>query len=118
MDGGCLCINKIKKQIIRWVIVINEELLLTARQQVGQYLRSIREEKQLTYYAVAKLAGLSIEQVQSIEAGDKAYTIDSFLKITHALDTYFFMEDKDGKHLDFIDMAEKAVKKKRVRKKI
>lgn len=97
--------------------MINEQILFTARQKVGQYLQSIREEKQLTYYAVAKLAGLSIEQVQSIEAGDKAYTIDSFLKITHALDTYFFMEDKDGKHLDFIDMAEKAIHKKRGRKK-
>ena len=92
--------------------MINEQVILTARQKVGQYLQSIREEKQLTYYAVAKLAGLSIEQVQSIEAGDKSYTIDSFLKITHALDTYFFMEDKDGKHLDFIDMAEKAIQKK------
>ena len=93
--------------------MISEQILLTARQKVGQYLQSIREEKQLTYYAVAKLAGLSIEQVQSIEAGDKSYTIDSFLKIAHALDTYFFMEDKDGKHLDFIDMAEKAILKKR-----
>lgn len=93
--------------------MINEQIIFTARQNVGQYLQSIREEKQLTYYAVAKLAGLSIEQVQSIEAGDKAYTIDSLLKITHALDTYFFMEDKDGKHLDFIDMAEKAIQKKR-----
>lgn len=92
--------------------MINEQLLVIARQKVGNYIQSIREDKKLTYYAVAKLAGLSIEQVQSIEAGDKAYTIDSFLKITHALDTYFFMEDKDGKHLDFIDMAEKAILKK------
>jgi len=97
--------------------MINEQVVIIARKKVGQYLQSIREEKKLTYYAVAKLAGLSIEQVQSIEQGDKAYTIDSFLKITHALDTYFFMEDKDGKHLDFIDMAEKAILKKRGGKK-
>ena len=97
--------------------MINEHVVIIARKKVGQYLQSIREEKQLTYYAVAKLAGLSIEQVQSIEQGDKAYTIDSFLKIIHALDTYFFMEDKDGKHLDFIDMAEKAILKKRGGKK-
>jgi len=93
--------------------MISEQVVIIARQKVGQYLQSIREEKQLTYYAVAKLAGLSIEQVQSIEAGDKAYTIDSFLKITHALDTYFFTEDKDGKHLDFADMAQKSIEKKR-----
>lgn len=93
--------------------MINEKVIFTARQKVGQHLQSIREEKQLTYYAVAKMAGISIDQVQSIEAGNKAYTIDSFLKIIHALDVYFFLEDKDGKHLDFIDMAEKALSKTR-----
>lgn len=97
--------------------MINEQVILTARQKVGQYLQSIREEKKLTYYAVAKLAGLSIEQVQGIEDGSTAYTFDSFLKITHALDCYFFLEDKNGKHLDFIDMAEKAILKKRGGKK-
>jgi len=98
--------------------MINEQVIIIVRQKVGQYLHSIREDKQLTYYAVAKLAGLRIEQVQSIESGDKAYTIDSFLKITHALDTYFFMEYKDGKNLDFIDMAEKAILKKREKKNL
>lgn len=97
--------------------MINEQVVIIARKKVGQYLQSIREEKKLTYYAVAKLAGLSIEQVQGIESGEKAYTFDSFLKITHALDCYFFLEDKDGKHLDFADMAEKSLSKKRGGKK-
>lgn len=73
--------------------------------------------KKKTYYAVAKLSGLSIEQVQSVESGDKAYTIDTFLKITHALDTYFFLEDRDGKHLDFINIAQKAILKNRESKR-
>lgn len=93
--------------------MINEKVITTARHLVGQHLKNIREEKQLTYYAVAKLAGMSIEQVQGIESGETAYTFDSFLKITHALDCYFFLEDKDGKHLDFIDMTEKSLSKKR-----
>jgi hypothetical protein len=73
--------------------------------KVGLYLKSIRKEKKLTYYAVAKASGLNIGQVQAIEAGNKAYTFDSFLQIIHALDCYFFLEDKDGKHLDFANMA-------------
>ncbi len=93
--------------------MINEQVIIVARQKVGEYLKSIREEKELTYYAVAKLADISIEQVQGIEDGSKAYTFDTFMKITHALDCYFFLEDKKGKHLDFIDMAEKAINKKR-----
>lgn len=92
--------------------MINEKVIIAARQLVGQHLKNIRAEKQLSYYAVAKLAGMSIEQVQGIESGEKAYTFDSFLKITHALDYYFFLEDKDGKHLDFANMAEKSLSKK------
>lgn len=33
--------------------MINEKVITTARQLVGQHLKNIREEKQLTYYAVA-----------------------------------------------------------------
>lgn len=97
--------------------MINEKVVIAARKLVGQHLKNIREEKQLSYYAVGKLAGMSIEQIQGVESGEKAYTFDSFLKITHALDCYFFLEDKDGKHLDFADMAEKAILKKRGGKK-
>lgn len=93
--------------------MIHTKVILTARQQVGLYLKSIRKEKKLTYYAVAKASGLNIGQVQAIEAGNKAYTFDSFLRIIHALDCYFFLEDKDGKHLDFADMAQKSIEKKR-----
>ena len=75
--------------------MIHSKVILTARQQVGLYLKSIRKEKKLTYYAVAKASGLNIGQVkasglnigqvQAIEAGNKAYTFDSFLRITRAL---------------------------------
>jgi transcriptional regulator with XRE-family HTH domain len=78
--------------------MINEQVIITARQDVGKYLQAVREEKKLTYYAVAKLSDMSIEQVQGIESGDKAYTFDSFLKIIYALDCSLFLEDKDGKH--------------------
>jgi len=69
--------------------MIHSKVILTARQQVGLYLKSIRKEKKLTYYAVAKASGLNIGQVQAIEAGNKAYTFDSFLRITRALGVDF-----------------------------
>lgn len=93
--------------------MINEKVVIAARKLVGRHLKNIREEKQLTYYAVGKLAGMSIEQIQGIESGEKAYTFDSFLKITHALDCYFFLEDKNGNKLDFADIDEKSILKKR-----
>lgn len=59
--------------------------ILTARHKLGQQLKSLREDKNLSYYAAAKLADLSIAQVKSIENGDKAYTIDSLILILNAL---------------------------------
>lgn len=69
--------------------MVNEQPILNARKKIGKRLKRIRDNKKLTYYGVAKLSGLSIEQVQSIENGDKAYTIDSFIKIIRAIDPSF-----------------------------
>lgn len=95
--------SKMKKKTDITEIQVIEE----ARLQIGSYLKAIREEKELTFYAVGKNAGLSIEQVQSIEKGKKAYTIDSFLRICRALDCYFFLESRDGEHLNEDDMLKK-----------
>lgn len=91
--------------------MINPDVIGTARLKLGEYLRDTRVEQGLSHYAVAKKAGLRIEQVQALEAG-AGYTIDKFLALTHALDCYLFLATKDGKHLDFVDMAEKAKVKK------
>jgi transcriptional regulator with XRE-family HTH domain len=86
---------------------IKKEALTIARQKVGDYLQMIREEKGYSLYEVAQKSGLQITQLRKIEAGE-GFTIDSFLAIIHALDVYFFLRDKDGKHLDFVDMAKKS----------
>lgn len=45
----------------------------------------LKEKKgETTYYRIAKLSGLSITQVKSIEKG-KAYTIDSLIRVCEAL---------------------------------
>ena len=90
---------------------MENEVLLIARQKVGAYLKSIREEKELSLYAVGQKSGLAISQLHSIEAGSSSYTFDSFLRVTAALDCYFFLESKEGKHLDFEHMAKKAKRK-------
>ena len=85
---------------------INKEVITIARQKVGEYIKMIREEKGYTLYEVAQKSGLQITQLRKIEAGE-GFTIDSFLAIIHGLDLYFFLRDKEGKHLDFVDMAKK-----------
>ena len=49
------------------------------REVLGEWLRASREEKGLTVYKVSLGGGIKHDQVKAIEAGDKNYTIDSFL---------------------------------------
>lgn len=70
-------------------------MLITDKKQVGQFIKAAREEKKLTYYAVAKLSGLNIHQVKKIEAGVKGYNFESFLKITNALKLSLFIDKND-----------------------
>lgn len=80
--------------------ISEDEIMLTARKKIGEYIQSIRMGKDLTLYAVSKASGLRIEQLQGIEAGDTSYTIDTFLKVCRALDCYFILKNREGKHLD------------------
>jgi len=94
---------------------MQEKIINEARKLIGNYLREIRLEKKLSIYYVAKKSGLQIGQINEIEIGELNYTFDTFLKIIHALDCYFYLENKDGKHLDFIDLVEKAMLRKKTR---
>ena len=46
---------------------------------IGENLKAIREKKGLTIYKVAKQGNIRIEQVTSIEIGEKNYTIDALI---------------------------------------
>lgn len=59
------------------------------RQQIGHHVRSARKEKGLSLYALAKQAGVKIDALQSVEAGNKAYTIDTLIKVHEALGMAF-----------------------------
>ncbi len=79
---------------------MNKQIIITARQHVGLYLRSVRQEKKLTLYAVAKLSGIKQAQLKAIESGSHSYTIDTFMKVIRVLDCYFILKDRQGRHLD------------------
>jgi len=49
------------------------------RHVMGEKLKEFRESRGLTVYAVAKKGGLEWSQVQSVENGEKSYTIDTFI---------------------------------------
>ena len=83
------------------------EVLNEARQQVGIYLSDILKQRGWTRTLLAEKSGLTREQIKWILAGERSYTIDSFLKVVRALDCYFFLSSKDGEHLNPEHMQKK-----------
>lgn len=60
--------------------MINKEVTEVARQKLGDFLRSERERKGISKYRVIQNSGMSMDQVNAIEKGSKAYTIDALLE--------------------------------------
>lgn len=57
---------------------------------------------------LVRKTGLTYQQIIKIEEGKGGYNIDSFLRITSALDCYFYLADREGKHLDFDHMHKQS----------
>ena len=47
------------------------------RQEIGAKIKEFRTEKGISKYSVVKKTGLTFQQLGTIEAGSKNYTIDS-----------------------------------------
>jgi predicted transcriptional regulator len=86
---------------------MNDKILESFREILGNYLTDIVKEKNLNLYNLEKLSGSPGQQIKTVLTGDKNYTIDTLCKVLHALDLYMFFAPKDGKHLDFEDMMKK-----------
>lgn len=76
---------------------MNNELIISAREVIGDYLSSLRKEKGISKYAVIQKTGIPITLINAIESGKTAYTIDSLLKYTTGIGAYVFFGDKSGK---------------------
>lgn len=83
--------------------MIDEKIIVSGREVIGQYLKGVRKEKGISIYRIEKETGVQRQVLNSIEDGSKAYTIDSFLKYTTAIGVYLFFGDKEGKKDEPLD---------------
>lgn len=90
-------------------MAINQKVTGTAREVLGQFLRSSREERKQSMYSIEQASGLTFRQVEAIETGSKSYTIDSLLAYLQASDMYVFFADRGGNHLNQNDMIQKGI---------
>jgi len=77
--------------------MIDEKVIVSGREVIGQYLKEMRKEKGISIYRIEKETGVTRQIINSIEDGSRAYTIDSFLKYTSSIGAYLFFGDKEGK---------------------
>ena len=55
-------------------------------ENIAALLKAERRQKELSLSAVAKRAGLSHQMIAFVERGERIPTIDSFIRITNALE--------------------------------
>ena len=84
------------------------EIMKEARRQIGSLLRNIRNDRNIDINKIIHLSGMRKSQILDIELNRKSYSIDEFLRYIQALDLYFFLSEKEGHHLNFDHMINKA----------
>jgi transcriptional regulator with XRE-family HTH domain len=89
---------------------MKKEVKQVARQKIGEHLRILRTEKNISTYQMTKQYGIRFEAIQAIEEGTNNYTIDNFLTYIAAIDCYFYLANREGKHLDQQDLIDKMKK--------
>ena len=75
------------------------------RAVLGERLKSFREDRGVSLYAVAKKGGIQIGQAKAIESGNTNYTIDVFLGYITGSDLYVYFAEK-GNAADMSDLVE------------
>jgi len=75
--------------------MINNEIIKTARQIIGQFIRQARKQKDLTQEELAAAVGVTMATISKIEAGRFNYSIDILSKISIVLDFKIQFETKD-----------------------
>ena len=81
-------------------VIMDNDLIKSAREVIGEYLKNLREEKGISKYAIIQKVEIPITLINAIETGSSAYTIDSLLKYTTGIGAYIFFGDKAGKNPD------------------
>jgi len=74
---------------------INEEKYVEARKMLMEYLRATAHEKGITQEEIASKTGFSRANVSRMLAGKYSPSLDNFMKLSEAVNVYFFIIDKD-----------------------
>jgi transcriptional regulator with XRE-family HTH domain len=75
---------------------MNQEKIQEARIMLCHYLASLAKEKGLTTYKIAEITGFKQPNVHRMLSGRYAPSLDNFIKLCDAIQTYVFIIDKNA----------------------
>lgn len=61
---------------------ISKEKVYETKKHIGKIIRKLRTAQKMTKYEFGRLSGLNSTQIDAIERGDYAYTVDTLIKIS------------------------------------
>jgi DNA-binding XRE family transcriptional regulator len=77
--------------------MMHEQLLNQARELIAGFLVNRRKEVGMTQQDLADATGLGIQTIKRMEDAKFWPNMKQFLIVCHALNAYFFVEEKEGK---------------------
>ena len=76
----------------------------TILKDLGEHLKSLRINENKSLYNVCKYGKIQRIQAESIESGDKNYTINSFLSYLKSMDIQIILKKKSDSNDDDVIM--------------
>jgi len=72
---------------------MNEDKHKTASAMLCEYLRNLAKEKNITHEQIAEKTGMIPSNVSRMLSGKYSPSLENFIKLAEAIDTYFFVID-------------------------
>jgi len=75
---------------------VNEEKYKEARVMLCRYLHNLAQEKGITQQEIAEKTGFTRNNVNRMLSGRYSPSLDNFIRLAEAIDSYFFIIDKEA----------------------
>lgn len=76
---------------------LNEEKYKAARKMLCEYIGKLAKEKGITQQQIADKTGFTRNNVSRMLSGRYSPSLDNFIRLAEAVDTFFFVIDKESK---------------------
>lgn len=74
----------------------NEAKYKEARKMLCNYIKGLAKEKELDHEEISERTGFTLNHVEKLLNGEYSPNLDNFIRLAEAVDSYFFVIDKEA----------------------